>query len=249
MNKLVKYSLAILCTVFAFGLISCSSDDDYSWAEVETSGAYFLDTDEDLMFLPGQSQQIALTVQRKDSTQAGSVKLTTDNSKFSVPAEVSFAANEKSKVVYVTSDLPSGSQETVTVSVAESDAYTYGLHTLTFNVTTPLKYTGMFVSNAFEGSWEQDIYEIGDGSYILPSLYTEGSDITFVVDWSTKKITVSQQAAWVSGSYGQAYVSGSGTYDATTKVATLSLKHFVSDGSFGTFKEYFYFPEDFEPAK
>lgn len=149
MNRIFKYSLTVLCTVFAFGLISCSSDDDYNWAEKENVGAYFLDTDEDVMFLPGEAQQIPLTLQRKDSTQAGTVKLATNNSKFTVPSEVSFAANEKSKVVYVTSELPQGSQENVTVSVAEGDAYTYGLHTLTFKIIAPLKYTGVFVSNKF----------------------------------------------------------------------------------------------------
>lgn len=228
---------------------SCTNEYEYEPAAAATSGAFLLNADEtSFMFLPGEDQSFTITVQRHDTISAGSVKLVSSKSKFNVPTEVSFAANEKVKEVTVTSNLETGSQEEVTINVAPEDAYAYGINALTFSISTPLKYTGVFVSKAFGSYWNQDVYELGGGSYMFPDLYAEGAAVTFVINFTTNKITVAQQAAWVHANYGQAYVSGSGVYDPTAKTATVNLKHSVSAGSFGTFAETFYFPEDFTPA-
>ena len=146
--------------------------------------------------------------------------------------------------------MESGSDENVNISVAEGQAYHYGANTITFNVKTPKMYVGTF-SSAFAGeAWEQTVYELGNGKYMLPDLYDQGRNITFVIDWETKKITVAGQAAWTHPNYGVIGVQGSGVYDAKNKVAKMTLTHFVPNvGSFGDFAEDFYFPEDFEPSK
>ena len=249
MKKLLKYSLMLLCAVMAIGMASCTDSYDYDPAAPENKGAFLIANTTSYMFTPGQEQAFNITVQRRDTTEAGSVNLTSDNTKFNVPATVSFAANEKTKTVTVTSNLPSGSDETVNISVAEGEAYSYGANTVTINVTTPKKYIGTFSSTAFGDAWEQPVYELGNGRYMLPDLYTEGAPITFVIDWETNNITVSAQAAWVHQSYGTVAVQGNGVYDPVEKVAKMNLTHYVSAGSFGEFEEDFYFPENFEPSK
>lgn len=250
MKKLLKYSLSLLCAIMVIGLTSCTDSYDYDPAAPEDKGAFLIANTTSFMFTPGQAQEFEITVQRRDTVEAGSVTLTSDNSKFNVPSQVSFGANEKTKTVTVTSNLESGSDENVNISVAEGQAYHYGANTITFNVKTPKMYVGTFSSAFAKDSWEQTVYELGNGKYMLPDLYDQGRNITFVIDWNTKKITVAGQAAWTHQSYGVIGVQGSGVYDAKNKVAKMTLTHFVPNvGSFGNFAEDFYFPEDFEPSK
>lgn len=250
MKKIFKYSLMMLCAIMAIGLASCTDSYDYDPAAAEDSGAFLIANTTSYMFTPGEAQEFEVTVQRRDTVEAGVVHLTSDNDKFNVPSQVSFAANEKTKTVKVTSNLDSGSEETLNVSIAEGEGYNYGSNTITFYVSTPKKYVGTFNSEAMGDAWEQVVYELGNGKYMLPDLYLEGTSITFVIDWNTNKITVSSQSAWVSSTYGTVAVQGSGTYDPTEKVAKMVLAHYVPGvGSFGNFEEDFYFPEDFVPSK
>ena len=253
---LLKYSLSLLSAIMVIGLTSCTDSYDYDPAAPEDKGAFLIANTTSFMFTPGQAQEFEITVQRRDTVEAGSVTLTSDNSKFNVPSQVSFGANEKTKTVTVTSNLESGSDENVNISVAEGQAYHYGANTITINVKTPKKYVGTFSSKFAEfaefaeASWEQTVYELGNGKYMLPDLYDQGRNITFIIDWKTKKITVAGQAAWTHPNYGVIGVQGSGIYDDKNKVAKMTLTHFVPNvGSFGNFAEDFYFPEDFEPSK
>ena len=136
MKKLLKYSLSLLCAIMVIGLTSCT-DSYYDPAAPENKGAFLIANTTSFMFTPGQAQEFEITVQRRDTVEAGTVTLTSDNSKFNVPSQVSFGANEKTKTVTVTSNLESGSDENVNISVAEGQAYHYGANTITFNVKTP----------------------------------------------------------------------------------------------------------------
>ncbi len=249
MKKIFKYSLMLLCTIISIGMTSCTDSYDYDPAAQENKGAFLIANTTSYMFTPGEAQEFEVTIQRRDTIEAGVVNLTSDNAKFNVPTQVSFAANEKTKTFTVTSNLDSGSEETVNIGIAEGDGYSYGANTITFNVTTPKKYVGTFTSAIFEDVWDQVVYELGGGKYMLPDLYIEGAPITFVIDWNTNKITVAAQIAWVHSTYGKVDVQGSGTYDPTEKVAKMTLTHYCSLGSFGNYEEDFYFPEDFEPSK
>lgn len=249
MKKTFKYCLTLLCAITAIGLTSCTEKYEYDPAAPEDKGAFLIASTTSYIFTPGEAQEFNITVQRRDTTEAGVVNLTSDNAKFNVPSEVSFAANEKVKTVKITSDLDSGSDETVSIGIAEGQRYNYGANVFTFNVKTPKKYVGVFSSSAFEEAWEQTVYELGNGKYMLPDLYMTDAPITFVVDWNTNKITVSAQVAWAHPTYGTVAVQGNGTYDAEQKSAVMQLTHYCSAGSFGSFEETFYFPEDFEPSK
>lgn len=249
MKRTFKYCLMLLCAITAIGMTSCTEKYEYDPAAPEDKGAFLIASTTSYMFTPGEAQEFDITVQRRDTIEAGVVNLTSDNAKFNIPSEVSFAANEKVKTVKITSDLSSGSDETVNIGIAEGQRYNYGANVITFNVKTPKKYVGTFSSNAFEEVWEQVVYELGNGKYMLPDLYRTGVPVTFVIDWNSNKITVSAQEAWFSSSYGTVKVQGSGIYDAENKVAKMMLNHYVSLGSFGSYEEDFYFPDDFEPSK
>ena len=249
MKRTFKYCLMVLCAITAIGVTSCTEKYEYDPAAPEDKGAFLIASTTSYLFTPGEAQEFEITVQRRDTVEAGVVNLTSDNAKFNVPSEVSFAANEKAKTVKITSDLNSGSDETVSIGIAEGQGYNYGANVFTFNVKTPKKYVGTFSSYAFEDVREQVVYELGNGKYMLPDLYMKGNSVTFVIDWNTNKITVSAQKAWVDSYYGTVAVQGNGTYDAEHKMAEMTLTHYCSAGSFGAYKETFYFPEDFEPLK
>ena len=76
-------------------------------------------------------------------------------------------------------------------------------------------------------------YNYKEKYYLSGSFRTDGSS-RFYKDqrWGT---FWSVGASWTHSSYGQVYVSGTGTY--ANNVITVALKHYVSAGSFGTFTE------------
>jgi len=240
MKTIFKYSYIILFAVLAIALDACTDEYEYDAAPVNNSGAYLVASQNDLYYTPDLDQSFNVTVSRHDSTSAQTIKLSGDNSKFTVPATVAFAAGEKSKVVKVNFNIATGSSDTVTVKVDSASAYLYGATEMTFYVTRYAELSGLFVSEIMEDQWSETIYQMGGGKYRMVDLYDKGKNIDFTIA-SDNSVTVASQPAWTHKTYGTVFVSGTGTYDPANKKVTFSLKHFVSAGSFGTFTEVLYF--------
>ncbi len=107
----------LLCTIISIGMTSCTDSYDYDPAAQENKGAFLIANTTSYMFTPGEAQEFEVTIQRRDTIEAGVVNLTSDNAKFNVPTQVSFAANEKTKTFTVTSNLDSGSEEQSTLAL------------------------------------------------------------------------------------------------------------------------------------
>jgi hypothetical protein len=240
MKTIFKYSYIIIFAVLAVGLNACTDDYEYDPAPVNNAGAYLSASQTDLYFTPDKEQSFNITVSRHDSVSAQTIKLKTDNSKFTVPDTVKFAAGQKSKVVNIKFNIAAGASDTLTVKVDSASAYLYGATEITFYVTRYAEMSGLFVSEIMGDQWSETIYQMGGGKYRMVDLYEKGKNIDFTIA-SDNSVTVASQAAWTHSTYGTVYVSGTGTYDAANKKVTFSLQHFVSAGSFGTFNEVLYF--------
>lgn len=76
-----------------------------------------------------------------------------------------------------------------------------------------------------------------ENTIIVQNMLGTGTDIEFTMDDSDPaNFTVSfdRQAAWVSGTYGEARMFGSGTFDAENTIIEAEATHTVAAGSFGT---------------
>lgn len=116
-------------------LASCDDgDEDYTPGE-QDSGYYLYSTSSSYTVNADEQEVISIYVARTDSSEAGSVDLTCDNSIFNCPSSVSFSAGEKTKAVLIPFDMEIGETETVTISVPSAEATVYGTDSLTLTVT------------------------------------------------------------------------------------------------------------------
>lgn len=157
MKKIFHFVFLAMVTVAGF--TSCT--DDYSYDPAAKDATYsqaFLNTADgatSYTYLPDMDQKLTIKVGRPDSTQAATIALSSNNSKFNVPSTVSFAAGEGTKDVDVTFDMVTGTSEDVCIAVAPENAYKYGVDSLKLSITrdyTWVKYKdkGLF-SNSFFG--------------------------------------------------------------------------------------------------
>ena len=95
---------------------------------------------------------------------------------------------------------------------------------------------GTVTSEIFGGAWQVDVDGlIGESQAIYKvDMYGDGYFVEIYV--SDTDIEVAGQPAWISGTYGDVYVSGEGSVEG--KELQMNLLHYLPGlGSFGTFKE------------
>lgn len=156
MNKIFqKMSMAALALLSVLALASCDAGDEDYTAGAPDPGYYLSASSTSLTYSSDENQVLPLVVGRTDSTAAGSVTLTCDNSAFQVPSSVSFAAGEKTKTVMVPFDMKIGTTEKVTFSVPSDQATVYGADSLTFTVLRDYVWesagSGTFTDNILYG--------------------------------------------------------------------------------------------------
>lgn len=252
-NKI--FQLSLLAVFVAATLSACSDSYEYEPASLSTKNASIkADGKTSLTVVKPSDKTFNILVQRIDSTQAEEVKLESSNSKFSVPATVSFAANEGTKKVTVTYNVAGGSTESATISVAADQAYEYRTTSLVYQVNR-LNVVGTqsitYKSKLGGFTLTADAYKLDDGTYFWPA-NKEGFDydVKFKVD--NGSVIIPGQRAIIHPKYGDVYICGNakgdaaltadgisgsgvaGTMDATTHVASLKVYHAVPGlGAFG----------------
>lgn len=266
MKKIFKYSYIALLALMTFAFSACTDDYDYDAVKtVNNDGAYILANGKTTYYWSDtDAQTLNVIIARHDTTEAKTYKLVTSDSKVSVPAEVSFAANEKAKIVPVTCNFNVGDlNQRVSIGIADEDAYTYGAHSQTYTFNRCKTFEGTFVSTAMgdesgnAAQWPVKVYECGvtkddqsgktTAQYLIEDVYGAGLNVMFSLD-SKGKATTDSQPAWTHPSYGNIYVSGNGTYYSNYNCIQFLWAHEVPNlGSFGTFAEYLYFPEGYNP--
>ena len=255
MKKLSKYIYAILVGAVVL-VVTASCTDEYEYTPASAAKGYAFINVEDttvLGFLPSAAQTFNVKVFRSDSIHAGTVHLKSSNSKFEVPAEINFAAGEKTKLVPITFNMAEASTDTVNISVAENEAYEYGATSLTYFITRYQMHQGTYVSGLYNTQFDTPIYKTGEETYLIPHS-SEGwdFDITFTIK-KDNSVVIPAQQAFTHSQYGIVYMIGNaiddaeitetgiegsgaaGIYDPDTKTATLKVAFMVPRvGSFGT---------------
>lgn len=255
MKTIFKYAYVALFAVLA--LASCTDEFDYTPANPNQLGgnATIEATESSYTFLPGQDQAVSFVVNRVDTTQADTVKLVSDNEYFTVQP-VSFKAGEVSKTVTIHGNVPVGKSAKVAISVADEDAFLYGIKEITFTVNVYKSYAGVLTSGFFRNPVDVVIYDLTNGDFMAPGLYEEGYDFKFHIDFETNEVTAKPQYIFVyNEDYGRVVMMGRGedqivygTYDPETLTASFEdTKMYLPkiENSFAkAFTEYITFAED-----
>ena len=263
MNKIFKYAFIALLGVLTLGLSSCTEEYEYTPASTtDLGGNAFLVSEGStaISYLPTAEQSFTFKVSRVDSTEAQTVALSSSNSKFSVPATVSFAAGQATTEVKVSFDIATGSTENTTIAIADAEKYYYAATSLDYTITRYQAYSGTYVANGLGFEIQTPCYQIGAGKFMIPADPENGYeyDIVFTIN-AKNEVYVASQPAWNHSSYGTVYVMGNvdgdatakgegsglaGTYDPETGLVTMAMYNYVPDlGAFGTFEDDFVFDE------
>ncbi|WP_298456479.1 hypothetical protein [uncultured Prevotella sp.] len=192
MNKIFKYGTVLMMSALAVLSTSCTDEYEYDpTTDVDTSGAYILSDNTDLLFSEGEAQSLTFTVTRHDTIEAKSYKLyISEPDVASIPEEVSFAALEKSKTITVALNVEPGTiNKKVVIGINEGDSYMYGANSQTYTISCLRKVQGCTFTTAMLTSpvfLDVDVYEYGktekenpDGtvtttcSYVMKDPYAE----------------------------------------------------------------------------
>lgn len=250
MKNVLKYMFGAVLVIVT--LAACTNEYAYDAPSATEQGGNATISAEttSFVFVPSDDQDLTVTITRIDATNAQEIGLTCDNPKFAVPSTVSFAAGEKSKDVVFKSSLVAGESESAVISISGADAFLYGANSVKLNVSVYRSFTGMIQQTDFYGEdpWEIDIYELGDGDYMIPNAFADGYDLKFNIDFKTNQVKIpGQYIEYFSDDYGELAMSTSeATYDPENLLITATSTFFLPsiDYTFGTGKVYIVFDED-----
>ena len=171
--------------------------------------------------------------------------------------QVTFNAGENAAVVTINvNNMEKGNLYQATLSLSDADVALADTITKTAVAATTISvmcdYNWIALGKGHYDSpdWWEESFDVnimkaeGANIYKILSLFQSGYDIQFSIE--DNKVYVPQQASWVHSSYGTVYLWGyanedsssyAGPYDPDTKQASLTLVHFVSAGSFGSYTD------------
>ena len=249
MKNVLKYMFGAVLVIVT--LAACTNEYAYDAPSATEQGGNATISAEttSFVFVPSDDQDLMVTITRVDATNAQEIGLTCDNPKFAVPSTVSFAAGEKSKDVVFKSSLVAGESESAVISIVAADAFLYGANSVKLNVSVYRSFTGM-IQTAFYGEdpLEIDIYELGDGDYMIPNAFADGYDLKFNIDFKPNQVKIpAQYIDYYNDDLGAiGMTTSTATYDPEnlliTATSTFSLP--AIEYTFGTGKVYIVFDED-----
>ena len=184
----------------------------------------------------GSDRNVAINVQSSTTLNAES---------YTVPATVTIPANtnEGTFTVNLADQNLSNNGGTLVLRLGTSEDTEVVGQPLTINVSKicPFDIAGTYnnASGFFEAEFDVEVVAGENANqFVVKNLFADGTDITFTVN-ADNSITVPTQNAWVSGTYGQAQVTGQAgsKLEPCLGKITLALNHTVSAGSFGTITE------------
>lgn len=190
MNKIFKYSLALLTMVVGF--TACSdSDDNYQPASVSGYQVFFSNTLQSQYEISTSATSFTVPISRGIAAGAITVPLTVTQSEgsiFTVPTSVSFNDGESTAYLTITYDpanIVYGKYDEITISIADANLATaYGLSSYTFKAGitewVKMKGNGTFRDDLLAGifsvdnyTWDVTIYEsvVAPGRYKVEAPY------------------------------------------------------------------------------
>lgn len=229
-------------------LVGCQYDDDYTppnyvtfEAEeinvpVDEDGSNSIDVKAYTADVTGSDRTFTINV-------AASSTINPDS--YTVPGTITIPANSNETtftIDFVDNSLSNEGDDVLVLELQEEQGLSAGAP-LEINVAKICEFepVGVFTNTSgwFEAKFPVELVAgAGANQYVVKDMFAEGTDITFTVN-ADYTVSVPKQNAWVSGTYGQASVTGrAGSYfNPCSRVVVLVLQHTVSAGSFGTFTE------------
>lgn len=251
MKTSIRFGVYVLFTACVSVLGACTDEYEYdAAAPVKDNSKATLSAIQQSFEIDASeaTKTIEFTVKREKTDAAENIKLVSSSEKFSVPAEVSFAAGESEKTVTGTATVDNkGETLTAFVSISEDNANLYGDYKLEFSVFRDYTYTslgkGVLNSKFFNKNNVPVEFEKADGGnwYKVIAPYADGYNLVFKVADDGKTVKVDKQPVYVDSEYGIMSVAGEGTLE--NGVISVSLTFTVSAEIFGVSKEVFTLPE------
>lgn len=253
---ITKYSLGLL----SLGLLMASCDQDIEGTLFDSSGKNQYSVGAKVRtveMLPEDNNSFKVEIARVDAATSttvsvvlelgngvpsGTFRLKSNLVDFNVGEYVGYA-----EVVYDDIDelSPTG-QYKMTLKVAAEDASPSNYVSMAITAFRKLTYehigTGELNSSAFGGAWPIEVMKAKEGDvYILKEMYDIGYDVQLVI--VDGMATISAQAAWKHGTYGDIYVETVEPAAVNGKTIVMMIDHFVPNlGSFGEFEEVLILP-------
>ena len=244
MKKQFVIMIMAISTVF----VGCQYDDDYTPPNYVTFEA------EEMNVPVDENSSASVDVTAYTADVAGSDRTfnisvaessTINADSYSVPETITVPANSNEvtfTVDFTDNSLSNEGDDVLVLELVEEQGLSAGAP-LEINVAKICDFepVGTFTNESgwFEAAFPVEV-EAGAAAnqYVVKDLFAAGTDITFTVN-ADYTVTVPKQNAWVSGTYGQASVTGrpGSMFNPCSRVVTLVLQHTVSAGSFGTFSE------------
>lgn len=164
MNRLFKYSYIALLTVFALGFSACTEECEYTPAQLTADDcikATFTSDGDQHIVSANSEKKVTISVNREktDSEYTAQLKvLPTNDSHFTIPESVTFAAGQASTTFDITfSDIEAEELYTYSVALDEASVDNYDENVLASTTGAVL----------LEANWDQSL---GQGTYTLSGL-------------------------------------------------------------------------------
>ncbi len=266
MNRLFKYSYLALSTVLALGFSACTEECDYTPAQFTADDcvkATFL-SDGDHHTIAAGSEKLTISVNRErtEGEYTASLRaLPTNDSHFTIPESVTFAAGQGSATFDITfTDIEAEELYTYSVALDEASVDNYDENVLASTTGTML----------LEANWDQSL---GQGTFSLSGLnatvpcevrktsdamwfkavgpFAEGNDLIFKVNEDNSVRMRRQPVCMVNVGLAEPvmlYVSLNsqygGVYDPEQNAIIVVLDYTCSAGSLGTFQDVLMLPSN-----
>lgn len=258
MKKTIYFALAMLT------LASCTEEYEYSAPATDNSGIFFADDEySEWVFGPDQPQTFTFIVTRRDSTEARTYRLLSDDSEMNIPSEVQFAAGQGKATVTATATLtPPTFRRDVTIMAAEGDRYTYGNPELTLTVSVANNVIDC-QKETYSNNYTKEpvtVYDFGtkvaDGrevtTYGAADFLCDGYMLMFTLDSEGEAEVEMQEALYavpyISGITEKYYQSVAGIGSYTAGAVEFNLKYYISGMNLYDINgEKITFPTDYNP--
>ncbi len=241
MKRILRYTLMLLSAGLVFA--ACSGEEEITPAPMPTGAQVFFGNELPTAYeINPEESSISITVSRAEAGSALTVpvKATTESDKYTIPANVSFAAGETTAqlpVSYVPADIEYGKYEKITLTLGDEGMATpYGYSSYSFTIgvtdwtdwgpwnsagTATYKYTGTYWSGDDEGLpfvYRQNVIKPNLYQFKL-SKWGNGVDIVFEYDEATGDVTCAQTYTGLedASGYGPLYVANFNYYQGVVR--------------------------------
>ena len=260
--KNLIYGVAI-ATVALF--TACDQDNEAAVYSLQGQGLAFINTDLGSVEVPASDPNFKITIARGNANGALTGKVdkitavlgkdTVNYATYCTISDYTFESGSYTADISIKllEALPIGQALNLTLECTDTQnlapSSDIGTNTVTLAISKAYTWVDLGTGHYYSPEWWEEDFDVaiqkaeGFSQYKIKNLFEEGYDIQFEIT-NANVVIVPKQASWVHSSYGTVSLEGyaddgfvAGTYDPSTKTATMTLRHTVSAGSFGAYTD------------